>query len=154
MYIFAPIPSAQLPMASSSLGNWLVSTRERFGVSQRALARLSGVSQAQISKIEAGIVGSEVKTLDLLVTALAGPDEVEALRREALAASVGLEMESIPDDEELQRRIVAYEGTDPILSAAAATAKGMKEILDRAKPIEPGNGPIAKGRGPRKKWTE
>jgi transcriptional regulator with XRE-family HTH domain len=116
-----------------SLGEWLIAARERAGISQRSLSRSSGISQAQISKIEAGLVGSEPKTLGALVVALAGPDatpeEVESLRREALAASVGLsgEMEKEPNEEYLQSQVLGYTGDNPILRAAATTARAVKE---------------------------
>lgn len=63
------------------------------------------MSQGRISSYERGIKEPERESVLAIVAALAGPDatheEVEALRREALAASVGLtrEIERVPVDD-------------------------------------------------------
>lgn len=164
MYIpcVVPVHIEPILMESNSFGQWLRSERKSRRLTLESLAERTGgdLTYVAIGDWERGKRSPRPASLDLLVSALAGPDatpeDVEALRREALAASVGLsgEIERVPDDEELQRRIVAYDGPNPILSAAAATARGMKEALDKAKPLEEGEVLVAQGRGPRKKWEQ
>lgn len=50
--------------------------REARGLSQRALALISGVSQARLSRIEAGLLPPEQSTLDALAKALETPVEL------------------------------------------------------------------------------
>lgn len=88
-----------------------------------------------IARLEGDDVGYSQAMVVRIADALSGPeadeDERELLRREALAASVGLdqELEAIPDDETLQSQILGYTGSDPILRSAAATARGVQEAL-------------------------
>jgi Zn-dependent peptidase ImmA (M78 family)/DNA-binding XRE family transcriptional regulator len=50
--------------------------REAAGLSQRALANKSGVSQAQLSRVEAGVVPADTEVLDALAKALDTPVEM------------------------------------------------------------------------------
>ncbi len=67
------------------------------------------------------------------------------------------EMTSEPDEEYLQESIMAYSGPNPILNAAAATARSMKQLFDNAGPALTGDEPkeeLVRGRGPRKGITK
>lgn len=57
-------------MGSSSFGQYLKKAREEKDISQRRLAELSGISNAAISKIEAGAVNPDPITLEKLAGAL------------------------------------------------------------------------------------
>lgn len=154
-------------MGAVEFGAYLRQMRRVFDVKQADLALRLGKSQAAVSDIERGDradISSE-EVVAVLSALVEGRKELEAklgelvqegMRQAGLLYTGALlqELESIPDDEELQRRIVAYEGPNPILSAAAATARGMRDALDKAKPLEEGEVLVAKGRGPRKKWEQ
>lgn len=99
-------PPADVP-DGNTFGAWLRQERNRRGMTGERLAEMvgGGMSQGRISSYERGIKEPERASVLLIATALAGPDatpdEVEALRREALAASVGLtrEIERVPVDD-------------------------------------------------------
>lgn len=120
-----------------SFGDWLKKERAARNLTQRALSRIANgeVSAGMIARLEGDDVGYSQAMVVRIADALSGPeadeDERELLRREALAASVGLdqELEAIPDDETLQSQILGYTGSDPILRSAAATARGVQEAL-------------------------
>ena len=66
----------------------LVALRERRGVSQRALARMVGVSQPVIARIEAGRARNlELRTLVRIATALDGEVEITIRRRARRSSS-------------------------------------------------------------------
>lgn len=116
----------------AGFGEWLKAARKERGLSLRALAELSGISHVSIDKAEKG-GGMRRSTLDLVVNALAGPDADEetreALRHEALAASVGIEqIQRVPtDDAEFWD---AYEG------APQEDRELAKQLLQRARDRE------------------
>lgn len=56
--------------ARAALGAQLKAARTAHGLSQPALAELSGLQQAEISRIETGVANPTVETLVRLVTAL------------------------------------------------------------------------------------
>lgn len=130
-------------MNDTHLGRWLKSHREEKKLTQMELAYAAGTTPATISRIEKGNQGATEKRVVQIATAL-GADPREAL--EALMADTpGLEplpeMTSEPDGEYLQDSIMAYTGTNPILNAAAATARSMKELFDNAGPALTGDEP-------------
>lgn len=135
-----------LQAKESSFSKWLKAARQRKGISGEQLAAAVGASQSMISAYERGFRLPRRERAVLLASAL-GEDPREAL--EALMADTpGLdqELERVADDEELQSRILAYDGPNPILRSASATARGveealmsaqeMKKILDEATVIE------------------
>lgn len=94
-------------METTGFGEWLRRERKSRRLTLEALAERTGgeLTHVGIGDWERGKRTPRPSSLDLLVAALAGPDatpeEVEALRREALAASVGLsrEIERVPVDD-------------------------------------------------------
>lgn len=125
-----------MKMPESELGDWLNATMKKYGVSQRELARRTGISQAQISKIASGGSGSKGESLVLIADALAGPDATEedreALRREALAHSVGIEYPT----RELQRSVLMerwggrYDGLAESEELIAAAESHLDLLMD------------------------
>jgi transcriptional regulator with XRE-family HTH domain len=130
--------------APVNFGDWLKATRQKKGMSLRALAEAAGVSHVSVDKAERG-GGVRDSTLELLVGALAGPDaspeEAQELLLEARRVRAGLgpspEMERIIDDEEWEV-IQAYRGLEGgikrnfrgfLLSAQEVTGDEPKEEL-------------------------
>lgn len=64
-----PRPSGS---AAQAWGAFLKETRRRRGVSQRALARELGVSQARVAQIESGASAPQVDTMAAYIAALGG----------------------------------------------------------------------------------
>jgi transcriptional regulator with XRE-family HTH domain len=79
--------------APVNFGDWLKATRQKKGMSLRALAAAAGVSHVSVDKAERG-GGVRDSTLELLVGALAGPDaspeEAQELLLEARRVRAGL----------------------------------------------------------------
>jgi transcriptional regulator with XRE-family HTH domain len=79
--------------APVNFGDWLKATRQKKGMSLRALAEAAGVSHVSVDKAERG-GGVRDSTLELLVGALAGPDaspeEAQELLLEARRVRAGL----------------------------------------------------------------
>lgn len=108
-------------MNDTHLGRWLKSHREEKKLTQMELAYAAGTTPATISRIEKGNQGATEKRVVEIAKAM-GADPREAL--EALQAdTVGLEpeIERIPNEDELQRALMGYHGTDPALNIAAAS---------------------------------
>jgi transcriptional regulator with XRE-family HTH domain len=57
-------------MNAMSSGELLRDARRRHGIDQRSLARRAGTTQAQVSRIERGLVSPSVTTLERLFTAM------------------------------------------------------------------------------------
>lgn len=122
------------------------------------LAKKAGISHVTVSTVESGKASPSKKMVIKLAAAL----EVDPLPGlDALSAdALGIgrsEIERIPDEEYLQESIMAYSGPNPILNAAAATARSMKELFDNAGPALTGDEPtevLVYGRGPRKGITK
>lgn len=149
MTLSMPRPYAQSAPevgTGTAFATWLKRARANKGWSGERLAEEIGTSQGTISMYERGQRHPHRERAVLLASAL-GEDPREAL--EALMADTpGLdqELERVADDEELQSRILAYDGPNPILRSASATARGveealmsaqeMKKILDEATVIE------------------
>jgi len=55
---------------ATSVGHLIRDARARHGIGQRALARRVGTSQAQVSRIERGLISPSVTTLDRLLAAV------------------------------------------------------------------------------------
>lgn len=75
--LYAP---ALIEQSMSFFGEWLTETRERRGLSQRALAQKVNLSPAAISKMEAGLIGADRKTVVELA------DAMEVTRADAIRA--------------------------------------------------------------------
>lgn len=119
-----------------NFGDWLKAMRQKKGMSLRALAEAAGVSHVSVDKAERG-GGVRDSTLELLVGALVGPDageeEARELLLEARRVRAGLsEIKREPDEEELQRALMAYTGDNPVLSAAKSTAEAVAGAMQRA----------------------
>ena len=117
-----------------TFGQWIKSERERRGLTQRALAARAEVSAGMVGRLETGSVGYSQAMVIQIAEALAGPDatddDIESLRREALAASVGLGQEIVrhpTDDAEFWD---AYEG------APQEDRELAKQLLMRARDRE------------------
>jgi transcriptional regulator with XRE-family HTH domain len=116
-------------------GKWLRAERTDRGLTGEALAFLigGGMSQGRISSYERGIKKPERDSILQIADALAGPDADEetreALRKEALTASVGIEqIQRLPtDDAEFWD---AYEG------APQEDRELAKQLLKRARDRE------------------
>jgi len=57
-------------MATSDPGELLRATRLHHGLDQRTLARRAGTTQAQVSRIERGVVSPRLATLDRLLAVM------------------------------------------------------------------------------------
>lgn len=77
----------------STFGDWLKTTRERRGLSQRALATKAGISSAMISRSESGDVGASPEMVESLADAL------EVRRSQALQAWLSDRIKDEPQDE-------------------------------------------------------
>lgn len=130
--------SSTLPAAG--FGAWLKTERERRGLTALALAEKSGYSHVTIHNIEHGKKGVKRDTVEAIANALASDSASSADRKRlcdsALLAAgfsplqgVEQELERLVDDEYLQSRILAYDGPNPILRSASATARGVEEAL-------------------------
>ena len=143
----------------SNFGDWLREERDRRGWDQPDVATRADTSIPTISRLETG-ARSPSRKLAIRIAEALGADPREAL--EALMADTpGLEpvveMTGVPDEEYLQEGIMGYSGPNPILSAAAATARSMQQLFDNAGPALTGGEPreeLARGRGPRKGITK
>lgn len=144
--------------SKNHFAKWLRETREARGLSMNELSKKAGVSHVTVSTLESGKASSSKKMVIKLAAAL----EVDPLPGlDALSAdALGRDEPEIirePDEEYLQESIMAYSGPNPILNAAAATARSMKELFDRAGPALTGEEPteeLVYGRGPRKGITK
>ena len=58
------------PAANIMVGDTVLAARARKGYSQKELARLSGIDQSDISKIERGVANPSVETLQRIAEAL------------------------------------------------------------------------------------
>ncbi len=94
--------------------------RRRAGLSQRELARRSGVTQATISRIESGKMSPTFDSLSALVEACGMQLEIQDRR------GVGV------DRSQLDERLRATPGER--LVAAVASALAVRELTGRAKP--------------------
>lgn len=121
-----------------SFGTWLREERTRRGLTQRALAALSdgGVSSGMVARLENDDVGYSQAMILRIADALAGPDadedERESLRREALAASVGMEYPA----KEMQRSVLMerwggrYDGLTEDEALLAAAESHLDLLMD------------------------
>ena len=71
--------------AQFTLAADLIALRKASGLSQKQLAKASGVQQADISKIERGIVNATIGTIEKLAQPLGA--QVRILRRDLAAAA-------------------------------------------------------------------
>lgn len=143
-------------MSDLPFNKWLRVKRGEKGLTQGAFGKMVGIDQSGISRLENGIGNLEVETVTAIGKALGDVDG--ALYAAKISAEGALpEIEREPDEEYLQESIMAYSGPNPILSAAAATARSMKELFDNAGPALTGKEPkeeLVRGRGPRKGITK
>jgi transcriptional regulator with XRE-family HTH domain len=83
-------------LAEYQLEQQLAALREARGLSQAQLARVAGVSQPEVARIESGrFPNMKIGTLLRMVTALGGELEI-AIRPTALKKVVGIRRESRP----------------------------------------------------------
>lgn len=125
------------------LGAWLKNEREKKGLTQMELAHMAGTTPATISRIEDGKQGAKPQRVADIARAL-GIDPQAALDVLSADASVKagiVEVERVADEDELQRALMAYTGTNPILSAARATAESVAGAIRRAGPALTGDEP-------------
>jgi transcriptional regulator with XRE-family HTH domain len=100
-----------------SFGEWLKAERQKRSWTLEMMADKADTTHASISRLESGRAGASQKMVTRIAEALAGenalPETVERLRKEGLAALVGLEpeMERVIDDEEWEV-IQAYRGLE------------------------------------------
>ncbi len=122
----------------SGLGEWIKQKRVERKLSLRELAELAGIAHSSLDKAERG-GGVRESTLELIVRALAGEEadteELRELMVEARRVRAGLsELEAQPDEEYLQNALMGYTGSDPVLTAARATAESVSRAIKRAGP--------------------
>lgn len=94
------------------LGEELQAGRERAGLSQRALSRLSGVPQAQISRIEAGFV--DLRATSLISLAGAASMQVVLVPATALnAVEAVIRNHRLPADQHIPQRPAYHLDDEP-----------------------------------------
>ncbi len=80
-----------------NFGEWLKAERQKRGWTLEMMADKADTTHASISRLESGRAGASQKMVARIAEALAGedalPETVERLRKEGLAALVGLEPE-------------------------------------------------------------
>lgn len=79
----------------NAFGCWLKNERKKKHLTQEALAEISDLTKAQISRLESGIQGTKTPTAVRLATAL-GADPRDALRA-LMADAPGMDSESVRD---------------------------------------------------------
>jgi transcriptional regulator with XRE-family HTH domain len=130
-------------------GAWLRARRDERDLTGEALAALigGGFTQGRISSYETGVKNPERETVRLIAEALAqGQTRVTAedLERDGLIAAgfapEGMmlpEIERIPDEDELERRLAAYDGPNPGLRAAQGALAGFLHAVRTSEPVPP-----------------
>jgi transcriptional regulator with XRE-family HTH domain len=110
---------------------WLKSRRREKDLTQGALGLLVGIDQSGISRLENGVGNLEVEVVAALGEALGDVDGALAAAKRSAEGSRG-EIERTPNEEELQRQLMAYTGDNPVLSAAKGAAVAVAGAMRRA----------------------
>lgn len=164
-----------IDMGAIEFGAYLRKARRELDVKQADLALRLGKSQAAISDIERGdradISREEIE--EVLRALVAGRADAESHLRKVIAEGMkeaGFlysahelpEIEREPDEEDLQRRLMAYMGDNPVLRAGKRAALGEQRMqeeslniagaIKRAREVEESDDDLV--HGPRKKISK
>lgn len=138
-----------MTMGAMEFGVFVRRTRRSLDVKQEDLAKRLGVSQAAVSDIERGdrrtIDEGEVeRVVRALCAGIQPPPDAEVLIEEGLREAGILrlrrdlpEIERIPDEDELERRLAAYDGPNPGLRAAQGALAGFLHAVRTSEKVPP-----------------